>query len=452
MGGSRCVSVLSEGTFLDLVMILRIALFFCLGTSNLVQARVTKRAISDGDKKGFTDSMNDFTQDFLAVSWNQLGDNYVFSPFSLHSVLAMLTTGATNGSQTQKELLLGFGRNSKIDVLEKLYGQFVKDYKTPDIEKMLIFGNRVWTTQRYFPKILEAYKNDIAKLYDAEFLELPAENGEVDINNWVSDITKGKISNIIDSVSPDTAALIVNALYFKASWAKSFEDGKPQEFTKFDGNKVFVPMMTRDSQKQAVAKFETELVQGRSKEVTAIAIPYKHHSDPLKPGRFEMLIIMPEHHLGLQFFQFNAKKAVDEVDGFGNLIELALDALEDKRENPSDHIINMPEFNIDSNIGAVEFLEELGIEEIFESGDFDKIIADEPLKVSNIKHRAAIEVTKEGTVGVAASSVELVALAASFSKTINVNKPFLFFVRDTELNAILFAGKYSNPEGNKGGQ
>ena len=84
---------------------------------------------SDDEKKGFTDSMNDFTQDFLAVSWNQLGDNYVFSPFSLHSVLAMLTTGATNGSQTQKELLLGFGRNSKIDVLEKLYGQFVKDYK-----------------------------------------------------------------------------------------------------------------------------------------------------------------------------------------------------------------------------------------------------------------------------------------------------------------------------------
>merc|ERR1711963_1051762 len=120
------------------------------------------------------------------------------------------------------------------------------------------------------------------------------------------------------------------------------------------------------------------------------------------------------------------KKAVDEVDGFGNLIELALAALEDKRENPSDHIINMPEFNIDSNIGAVEFLEELGIEEIFKSGDFDGIIADEPLKVSNIKHRAAIEVTKEGTAGVAASSVELVALAAGFSKTINIDKPFCF--------------------------
>ena len=58
-----------------------------------------------------------------------------------------------------------------------------------------------------------------------------------------------------------------------------------------------------------------------------------------------------------------------------------------------------------------------------------------------------IEVTKEGTVGAAASSVELVALSASLSgpKPITINKPFLFFVRDTKSNAILFAGKYSSP-------
>merc|ERR1712110_839249 len=105
MGGS-CVSVVCEGTSISLIMILRMALFFCLGTINLVQG-----AISDGDKKGYTDSMNDFTQDFLAVSWDGLGDNYVFSPFSVHSVLAMLTTGATQSSKTQKQLVAGFGKN-----------------------------------------------------------------------------------------------------------------------------------------------------------------------------------------------------------------------------------------------------------------------------------------------------------------------------------------------------
>ena len=88
----------------------------------------------------------------------------------------------------------------------------------------------------------------------------------------------------------------------------------------------------------------------------------------------------------------------------------------------------------------------MGIEKAFDAGEFNGIIEDETLKVSDVKHRAAIEVTKEGTLGVAASSVELVALAAGFSKTVDINKPFLFFVRDTKLNAILFAGKYSNPE------
>merc|ERR1711935_914449 len=139
-----CVSVVCEGTSISLIMILRMALFFCLGTINLVQGAISD-AISDDDKKGYTDSMNDFTQDFLAVSWDDLGDNYVFSPFSVHSVLAMLTIGATKSSKTQKELVAGFGRNGKIELLEKMYGQFVKDYK--NLTDTLIFGNRVWTTE-----------------------------------------------------------------------------------------------------------------------------------------------------------------------------------------------------------------------------------------------------------------------------------------------------------------
>ena len=88
---------------------------------------------------------------------------------------------------------------------------------------------------------------------------------------------------------------------------------------------------------------------------------------------------------------------------------------------------------------------QLGIKDAFDKGDFDGIIKDESLKASNIKHRAAIEVTKEGTVAVAASAIDLVPLSAGFSNTIDIKKPFLFFIRDVELNMILFAGKYSDP-------
>jgi len=286
--------------------------------------------------------------------------------------------------------------------------------------------------------------------YDAKFLNLPAQNGEVEINDWVNRITQGKITNIIDSVSQDTAVLIVNALYFKASWAKSFKKGKKlQEFTKLDGQKVFTNMITRDSKKQAVARFTTNLLSGAGgDECIALAIPYEHPSDPQKLGRFEMLIIMPEHHIGLQNFQYNAEKAAknNAYNQKGNIIEMALASLENSRKKSINFIINMPEFKIDSNIKAIEFLRKLGIKDAFDKGDFDGIIKDGTLKASNIKHRAAIEVTKEGTVAVAASAIDLVPLSAGFSNTIDIKKPFLFFIRDVELNTILFAGKYSDPE------
>merc|ERR1712223_2183872 len=348
MGSKK--SAVKEERFEYSIMILRLAIIFCLGTANLVQGAISDGP-SDDEKKGFTDSMNDFTQDFLAVAWDDFGENFVFSPFSLHSVLAMLTTGSTNDSKTQKELLTAFGRNDKIASLKKFY--------------------------------------------DAKFEKLPTDEKQAvaTVNNWVNETTNGKISNIIDSVSPDTAMLIVNALHFKASWAKSFEDGKPQEFTKTDGSKTIINMMRRESKKQAAGQFETELVKGRSNKCIALAIPYEGSEGLGNEGRFEMLIIMPEHHQGLRDFQFKALKDVQETGANGNLIELALKSLEVPRENRDDHIINMPEFTIDSNIGAVPMLQKLGVD----AGDFKGIVEDEPLKVSKIKHRVTIEVTKEGT-------------------------------------------------------
>ena len=69
---------------------------------------------------------------------------------------------------------------------------------------------------------------------------------------------------------------------------------------------------------------------------------------------------MPEHYRGLLYFQDNAEQFVAErvyVSGFyENIIELALEALQSKRNDPVDHIINMPEFRIDTNIEATKLL------------------------------------------------------------------------------------------------
>ena len=90
----------------------------------------------------------------------------------------------------------------------------------------------------------------------------------------------------------------------------------------------------------------------------------------------------------------------------------------------------------------------MGVNGVFDEGGFENIVLNEPLKVSAVKHRATVEVTKDGTVGAAASAIEIVSFQANFDlpKKIVIDKPFLFFIRDTQLKSVLFSGKYTNPD------
>lgn len=141
-------------------------------------------------------TMNDFSQRFLVAAWDE-NENFVFSPFSLHSVLAMLTTGVTDNSKTQLELLEAFGKSQNIQNIEKNYRNLAEQYNNSSIEKILSFGNRLWTTRKYFNKMEQNYLRKIKDLYDADMKFFAKENPENYINDWVKRKTKGRINKII---------------------------------------------------------------------------------------------------------------------------------------------------------------------------------------------------------------------------------------------------------------
>ena len=57
----------------------------------------------------------------------------------------------------------------------------------------------------------------------------------------------------------------------------------------------------------------------------------------------------------------------------------------------------------------------MGVNGAFDEGGFENIVQNEPLKVSAVKHRATVEVTRDGTVGAAASAIEIVSFQANVS-------------------------------------
>jgi serpin B len=76
------------------------------------------------------------------------------------------------------------------------------------------------------------------------------------------------------------------------------------------------------------------------------------------------------------------------------------------------------------------------------------------LSISKVCHKAFVEVNEKGTEAAAATSVMVDAAGACFTKpeddvpftpTFQVDKPFLFAIRDVRTGTILFLGRVVNP-------
>ena len=68
-----------------------------------------------------------------------------------------------------------------------------------------------------------------------------------DINSWVDRKTEGKIDRILDQLDPNSAAVLLNAVYFKAKWAAAFSKSatRDEAFDLTPAQKVLVPMMRK---------------------------------------------------------------------------------------------------------------------------------------------------------------------------------------------------------------
>lgn len=144
--------------------------------------------------------IHDFTQAFLVQAWDSEGANFVFSPFSLHTALAILTSAATDNSTTQSELLSALGRVKGIQSLENRYAALIDDY-LKNTGEVLSFGTKCWTSQEIFRKISGRFTEKMEGLYDVTIDVLQGKNPENDINQWVNEKTKGKIDKIIGKIT-----------------------------------------------------------------------------------------------------------------------------------------------------------------------------------------------------------------------------------------------------------
>lgn len=363
------------------------------------------------------------------------GDNLFYSPYSISCALAMAYAGARGNTEAQMANTLHFGFPQQ--ELHNLFNALDLDLNsrggdsTDTEEKRLTLNlvNAVWGQKEY--PFLDSFLDVLAANYDAgirlvDFIADP-ESARLLINAWVAEQTANRIEELLEQGTIDASTLLVltNAIYFKAAWAIPFDEEltRDGDFFLTDGTSVSVPMMTPS---EGYGESNEEMTGTEGPGYKAVELPYYG-------GEFAMLIVVPDRG---NFEAF--EQSLDSL-----LIEGIVNNLESR-----EIVLTMPKFGYESSYTLGEVLYGMGMTDAFTPGMADFSGIDNGyggLYISHVIHKAFISVDEAGTEAAAATAVLFCFSAQLPPLELHINRPFIYFIRDTKTGAILFVGRLLNP-------
>jgi serpin B len=372
-------------------------------------------------------SVNAFGFDlYRAVEAGQ-GVDVVISPASVAIALAMARAGARGETATQMDTVLrSLGADqgaAAINALDQALSSRSGTYRANDghnYDLTLTVANAPYAQrdEAWQQPFLDALAQRFGAGVRLVDYRTDAEGARQQINSWVDDQTHQRIPELIGPGVLDalTRLVLVNAIYLKAPWATPFDPQitKPGTFTHLDGSTVEVPMMAMSD------KFSYAEGAGWR----AVELPYVGDS-------LAMTIVVPDN-------------LADFVRG------LDADSFAQVTSALSTHevVLTMPRFNAETKANLADLLAQLGMPLAFDpdQADFSGMTTQDQLYISDVIHQANISVDEKGTEAAAATAVVMEASAAPGDLvTLNVDRPFVFALRDLSTGAILFLGQIVDP-------
>ncbi len=356
---------------------------------------------------------------FDAVIDESDGDNLFISPLSVSMALGMAYNGALGSTEEGMREALSFGDLTS-DQINENYRSLIDLLIGMDRKVTMEIANSIWYSDEFtvFDEFIATCEAYFAAVVSS--LDFAAPSASSTINDWVSEHTGGKITDIVDSpIDPATVMFLINAVYFKADWTCKFDEEATYDETFHidDETDKTVKMMVLDSD-GLISRVDQERFQ-------AFSLTYGS-------GYFAMTILLPKEEVALDDV---AAELTPEI------WRSTLDGLYE-----SDVTFKMPRFEMEFDTSLVDVLSTLGMEVAFIEGeaDFGKMSPDQQLFISEVKHKSWIRVDEEGTEAAAATSVEIDA-GASMPEEIVIDRPFIFVIHDHHSGALIFMGKVVDP-------
>ena len=347
--------------------------------------------------------------------------NVLISPTSLLMALAMTENGAGGETLSQMENAVNGGLTiDEMNPLMRSLRQTMNKAESVEWNN----ANSIWFKDDGELVLKDGFVSNADYYYGAELFMAPFDAKTVDdINGWVSDNTKERIPEIIDSIDPLSRAILINAISFDGEWDSVYEDRNVHEGEIFHGkggdSKVTMLSSTEDS-------------YFRFGNATGFSRPYKGYE-------YSFVGLLPDEEITLEDYLGWMEK---NAEGFAEAVN--------DRTN-ADVYVTMPEFRNEYDIEMNNVLKAMGMTDAFNMNlaNFDPMMAsttdkDYKIWIERVVHKTYIDVNRTGTSAAAATMVEMRAYATAIREKeivyINLDRPFVYAIVDNDTGLPIFLG------------
>ena len=373
--------------------------------------------------------------------------NTFFSPYSISTALAMTWAGARGNTAAEIAKVFHFSdvADGKITADFNLLQQLLATAKA-NTGIQLSLANSLWPEQNPEVPFLPEYLKLVQTDFGSEITPVDFKNNykaaAEQISQWVEDKTNNKIKNLIhpDDLDSTTRLVLVNAIYFKGSWASPFmaRATKMAPFYLANGTSKSVPLMRKIIAEESQSAY-ADIVGGPA-PCQILELSYSEFG----PGNFDpttfkpmlsMVIVLPHDKVDLGLLE----KSLTASELTSWLGQLKPDRVE----------VYLPKFHIEHRFQLADTLKALGVKDAFAYGsaDFSGMNNSHELWISKVIHQAFVDVDEKGTEAAAATAVSMAGGAAPQipSLVFRADHPFLFFIRERTTGSILFMGRMADP-------
>jgi len=351
--------------------------------------------------------------------------NVVVSPLSVWSALGMAHAGAA--ADTASEIASALSAPNDNTFFSKHASKLQQVFnENKDSRVQLQSANRMWVQEDLAlePLFVSTLQKQFHSSMGLVSFRNDAEASRQHINRWVEQQTKQRIKDLLppDSVGPNSALVLTNALYLNAPWTHAFkaELTKSEAFQLGGKRTQQVPFM-----KQRMDALIGKIGTGAN-AATVCELPYAE-------GQLKMVIYIP-----------------DRVNGLNAMLA----KLEHAKPNLTMQTVqlSLPKWKAEQSLNLKETLQKLGMHKAFDrrQANFSGMHADNDLFISQVIHKSFVEVGEAGTEAAAASGVIMILksslpLELKEPLILRADRPFAWAIVETQTGTPLFTGVVRDP-------